>query len=121
VSISSISIESGNEILVVENEFLIDIVDHKLIRNFSRSSNIEIRSDIETVGSSCFSSCESLSSISFESNSRLIRIESQAFPALDVVVVIPSTVIFIALNAFVNISDISVADGDFYEEFEVWL
>jgi hypothetical protein len=31
------------------------------------------------LGSSCFSCCKPLSSISFESNSRLIRIESNAF------------------------------------------
>jgi hypothetical protein len=78
-AISSISIESENEICVIENEFLMDIVHHKLIRNLSRSSNLEMVSDIEIVGSSCFSYCESLLSISFESNSRLIRIESFAF------------------------------------------
>jgi hypothetical protein len=93
VSISSISIESGNELFVVENEFLIDIIHHKLIRNFSRSSNIEIVSSIEIFGSFCFPYCESLSSISFESNSRLIRIESFAFSNSSLEsIVIPSTV-----------------------------
>jgi hypothetical protein len=120
VSISSISIESGNEIFVVEKEFLIDIVHHKLIRNFSTSSNLEIGSDFEIVGSSCFSSCKSLLSISFESNSRLTRIESQAFHGLDVVVVVPSTIMFIACDAFGNVRHISIADGDFCQEFDHW-
>jgi predicted metal-binding protein len=79
VTLSSISIESGNEIFVIENGFLIDIVHHKLIRNFSDSSNIEIRRHIEILGSNCFAYCESLSSITFESNSDLTRIESRAF------------------------------------------
>jgi hypothetical protein len=101
VSISSISTESGNEVFVVENEILIDIVHHKLIRNFSRSSNIEIGSDIEILGSSCFSSCKSRSSISFESNSRLIRIESDAFfysPLQSIV--IPSNVEILGSKCF---------------------
>jgi hypothetical protein len=50
-----------------------------LIRNFSSSSDIKIPSTIEIVGCSCFSSCQSLSSISFEFNSQLTRIESNAF------------------------------------------
>jgi hypothetical protein len=79
VSLSSISVESGNIYFVVANDLLIDVVHHKLIRNFSSSSNVEIGSDVEIVGSSCFSNCHSLSSISFESNSRLTRIESNAF------------------------------------------
>jgi uncharacterized protein YajQ (UPF0234 family) len=79
VRLSSISIESENEIFVVENDFLIDILHHKLIRNFSKSSEIEIAETIEILGSHCFSTCESLSSITFESNSHLTRIESDAF------------------------------------------
>jgi hypothetical protein len=79
VTLSSISIESGNEIFVMENDFLIDVVDRKLIRNFSRSTAIEIGRNVEILGSRCFSVWESLSSITFESNSRLTRIESFAF------------------------------------------
>jgi hypothetical protein len=79
VTLSSISIESGNEIFVIENDFLIDILHHKLIRNLSKSREIEIGRNIEILGSKCFSCCKSLSSITFESNSRLTRIESEAF------------------------------------------
>jgi hypothetical protein len=71
VTLSSISIESGNEIFVFENDILIDVLHHKLIRNFSKSSGIEIGKNIRMVGSNCFSYCESLSSITFESNSLL--------------------------------------------------
>jgi hypothetical protein len=35
--------------------------------------------NVEILGSKCFSSCKSLSSITFESNSHLTRIESEAF------------------------------------------
>jgi hypothetical protein len=81
VKLDSILIEAGKDIFHIEHEFMIDIVHYKLIRNFSVSSNIEIARTIKILGSSCFASCESLSSISFESNSGLKRIESSAFPA----------------------------------------
>jgi hypothetical protein len=71
--------KSGNEISVIENDFLIDILDHKLIRDFSESLEIEIGRNLEIVGSKCFYQCESLSAITFASNSRLARIESRAF------------------------------------------
>jgi hypothetical protein len=47
---------------------------------FSSSlASIEIPSNVEILGSSCFSFCRLLSSISFESKSRLLRIEPSAF------------------------------------------
>jgi hypothetical protein len=79
VTALSISIESGNNLFVMANEFLLDIMHHKLILNFSTSSTIEIVNNVEILGSKCFSSCQSLSSITFESNSHLTRIESEAF------------------------------------------
>jgi hypothetical protein len=167
LSLSSISIESGNEYFVVENDFLIDVIHHKLIRNFSDSSNIEITSDIEILGSSCFSRCESLSSISFESNSQLTRIESNAFlysslqsimipstiqilgsgcfscceslssisfdylsqlrpieslqfDGQNKVVIIPSTILFVAFNAIPKDFQISIDGCDSCVEFDRW-
>jgi hypothetical protein len=75
----SIEIEDGNDIFGMFNDFLMDIRSHELIRNFSTSSRIEIGRDVEILGSWCFSGNKSLSSISFESDSRLRRIESSAF------------------------------------------
>jgi hypothetical protein len=74
-----VSIEAGHENFEMKNNFLVDFKDHRLIRNFARTSTLEICCDIEVLGSSCCSHCESLSSISFESNSGLNRIESYAF------------------------------------------
>jgi hypothetical protein len=79
VIMRSIVVAEGNLALQMSGPFLMDIGDHKLVRNFSTSSNVEIGRDIEILGSSCFSSCTSLSSISFESDSRLTRIDSNAF------------------------------------------
>jgi hypothetical protein len=41
--------------------------------------SIVIPRNVEILGSNCFSSCKSLSSITFESNSHLTRIESETF------------------------------------------
>jgi uncharacterized protein YajQ (UPF0234 family) len=111
VTLSSISIESGSEIFVIENDFLIDVLDHKLIRNFSESSKIEIGKHIEILGSKRFSSCNVLSSITFEANSNLTRIESEAFSYSSLrSIVIPRNVQFIDGSAFfgVTLSSISI-------------
>jgi hypothetical protein len=50
----------------------------------------------------------------------LIRIESQAFYGLDVVVMIPPTIIFIACDASGNVSQICIADCDVCQEFDRW-
>jgi predicted metal-binding protein len=60
-------------------DFILDVVHHKLIRNLSKSSKVEIPSNVEILGSNCFLKCNSLSSITFESNSHLTWIESAVF------------------------------------------
>jgi hypothetical protein len=105
---------------MIENDFLIHVVDHRLIRNFSRSSHIEIMNTIEILGSSCFRGWNSFSSISFESDSRLKRIEAAALDRLNHRLVLPSTVLFIASDAVHDLFQISLADGDSCPEFGQW-
>jgi hypothetical protein len=122
VPLSSISIESGNEIFVIENDLLIDVLHHKLIRNFSRSSTIEIGRNVEILGSHCFSSCFSLSSITFESNSHLTRIESSAFHESQLpYILIPSFIFFIASDAVDFTSQIRLVEAYSCPEFDRWL
>jgi hypothetical protein len=71
VKIDSILIEAGNAIFEMVNGFLIDILTHQLIHSFSSSANITIPCSLTILGSSGFSSYKSLSSITFESDSRL--------------------------------------------------
>jgi serine/threonine protein kinase len=91
-----------------------------LIRNFSTSSDITISCSIEILGPSCFDSCESLSSISFESPSRLSRVESRAFANSDVRVLLPSTLVFLAHDAHSDLSRLSLSDPDFCSVFDRW-
>jgi hypothetical protein len=119
VKLSSISIELGNEIFVIEHDFLIDVVHHKLIRNFSKLSSIEIGSNIEILGSNCFSHCHSLLSITFGSDSHLTRIESEAFNESSLQsILIPSTILFIASNAVGSRSQIRLIGGDSCPQFD---
>jgi hypothetical protein len=46
VTLSSISIESGNDIFVIENGGIMHVMDRKFIRNVSESSKAEIASNI---------------------------------------------------------------------------
>jgi hypothetical protein len=92
----------------VENDFLIDVVHHKLIRNFSKSSEIEIAETIEILGSNCFSGCRLSSSITFESNSLLRRIESEAFSYSSLQsILIPSNVEILKSKCFSNCESLS--------------
>jgi hypothetical protein len=121
-SIKSLSckIECGNDRFAIENECLIDILHHKLIRNCSDSSHIRIPSSVEILGPSCFAWCSSLSSISFESPSRLARVESRAFADSDVRVVLPSTFVFLAHDAHSNLFQLSPSDPVFRSVFDRW-
>jgi hypothetical protein len=104
VTLLSIVIESGNEIFVIENDFLIDGLDHKLICNFLELSEVQIGMNIEIVGSNWFSYCESLSSITFESNSCLTQIESFAFSSsyLHIFINLERLMLLQVINEYVN-------------------
>jgi hypothetical protein len=81
-----------------------------------------IPKNVEILGSKCFSWCESLSSITFESNSHLIRIESEAFYQSSLrSISIPSTILFIASNAVHMGLQLKLIDGDSCPEFDRWL
>jgi hypothetical protein len=108
VRLSSISVESGNVYFVIVNDLLIDVLHHVLIRNCSSSSNVEIPFHIEMFGCSRFSFCSSLSSVSFESNSRLTRIESTAFSYSSLQsIVIPRNVEILGSACFSNCQSLS--------------
>jgi hypothetical protein len=121
VKLWCISIDGGNERFVIREDLQIDIVHHPRIRNLSSSSSVIIPRDLEVLGLDCFSWFESLQSVSFESNSRLMRIESIAFPRIDGRITIPSAVLFIAHDAIGNPSQLSLCDEVSCPEFGRWL
>jgi hypothetical protein len=74
-----ISIEERSEHLFVDGYFLQNFNHSILIRYFGREDIVCIPRTVEIIGSSCFRDYNSLSSVSFESNSLLWRIEPYAF------------------------------------------
>jgi hypothetical protein len=119
-NLSKCLIDTGNRRFVFDNQFLIDVVDHKLIRNFSKSPNLEISSNVEILGSSCFGFVESLSSITFESNSQLKRIMQGVFHDSYVRVLLPSSILFIAHDAHSSLDELSISDRDSNVLFDRW-
>jgi hypothetical protein len=88
---------------VIHDDLLIDAVAHRLIRNFSESSDVCIPLDIKIIGSSCFSYCKIISAVSFEAPSHLIRIESSAFTSSSICsIVIPCSVEVIGASCFAS-------------------
>jgi predicted transcriptional regulator len=74
-----ISIDSNNLHFVVESDLIFDSSKSRLTRYFGHGSNVDIPCYVQIVCSECFSYSESLSSILFENESELTRIESDAF------------------------------------------
>jgi hypothetical protein len=115
-----VSLEAGHERFAIKNDFLLDFVDHRLIRSFPSSSNIVIFSDIEILGSSCLLSCELLSLILFEPDSLLKCIDAHVCKGRYCLIIVPSTTFFIACNASRDPRQISLANVDPCPEYARW-
>jgi hypothetical protein len=84
-------------------------------RAFDKASiiSITIPRHVQILCSLCFSHCESLSSISFETDSELTRIEAGAFAGTNFdCVIVPRSTSFIAGNAFPCYCDVTLAGAD---------
>jgi hypothetical protein len=83
--------------------FIENIRGRSLIRYFGRSTAIVIESRIEIVSESCFSKCHSLTSVAFESKSKLKQIEESAFAESDLrTIQIPASIEVVCNSCFVN-------------------
>jgi hypothetical protein len=87
----------------------------------SSLQSIVIPRNVEVLGSFCFSSWKSLSSITFESDSRSKRIEAHALHDTPICsVVIPQTICAIACDAFPGDCQISILGCNSCLELERW-
>jgi hypothetical protein len=107
----SVSIASNNLHFVVKSHFILDSSNTKLIRYFGTESNIFIPRHVQILCSSCFSSCKLLSSISFETHSKLTRIEARVCWNTNIfLVVVPRSTSFIAGDAFPRCCTVTLAE-----------
>jgi hypothetical protein len=99
--LNSISFWPGQCEFQVSEMFIEDIADRSLIRYFGRSTAIVIKSRIEIVSESCFSNCTSHTTVTFESNSKLHRIEESAFAESSLkITTIPASVEVVCKSCF---------------------
>jgi hypothetical protein len=71
----SITVDPHNPRFSMDQDFLIDKIDIRLIRYFGSSNRVHIWSDIKILGMSCFEGCRELAYITFNNESRLTHIE----------------------------------------------
>jgi hypothetical protein len=100
-SLNAVSFWPGPCDFQVHELFIEDIAGRSLVCYFGRSSAIVIQSRIELVGDFCFFYCRSLTSVTFELNSKLQRIEESAFASsVLTVIIIPSSVEVLCKKCF---------------------
>jgi hypothetical protein len=86
---------------LVHEFFIEDIAGRSIVRYYGQSNAVVIESRIENLCESCFSNCRSLASITFESNSKLQRIEEYAFAESGLKTIhIPGSVEVLCKNSF---------------------
>jgi hypothetical protein len=120
--VDSVDLEPGQVVLVNSDNLLIDTATHTVIRNFSTARHLVIGRNVEILGSWCFASCKMLSFVSFESDSRLRRIEHGAFTGSSLqTIVIPRTVEVLGELCFESceaLSSLSFEEGSRLDRIE---
>jgi hypothetical protein len=101
LSLNSVSVSPDNIRFRVRDSFLEDFDGSTIYRYFGSCRSIEIPSSVVVLGKASFCWCESLESVTFESDSRLERIEESAFGESGLKsILIPSSVIVLGKASF---------------------
>jgi hypothetical protein len=74
----SITVDENNHRFWIDRYFIVDKIDHRLVNYFGDSVRVNIWHEVEILGESCFSGSK-LEFITFESESRLMRMEKSCF------------------------------------------
>jgi hypothetical protein len=121
-----ITIEEGSRNFRVWGDFLMDVECVTLVRYFGDDRNVTLSSEIETLGTGCFSECSDLSSLVFERGSKLKRIEAQAFSDCSGLksICIPASVEILCRRCFAQchaLSFVTFAPESKLNEIEEWV
>jgi hypothetical protein len=101
ISLISVSVSPANGKFRLRELLLEDFDGSTIYRYFGACSSVLIPSSIVVLGRESFSWCESLTSVIFESGSRLERIEGRAFHRSGLrSIVIPSSVVVLGKESF---------------------
>jgi hypothetical protein len=107
--ISSITIDEGNHHFRLSGDFLIGSDGTTPIRYFGSYSNVTLPRDITILASGCFSGCASLRSLDFGLESKVTRIEAEAFSGCSSLesICLHASVEFLGENSFMSCSSLS--------------
>jgi hypothetical protein len=99
-NLRSVWVSPANQHLRIRESFLEDICGSTVYRYFGCCRSIVIPSSVVVLGEGSFSGHKSLESVTFESGSRLERIEERAFCGSGLrSILIPSSVVFLGLQS----------------------
>jgi hypothetical protein len=100
-TLSSVSVSRENRHFRIRDSFLEDISGSTIYRYFGSCGSIVIPSSVVVLGNRTFYQCKSLESVTFESGSRLERIEQGAFRESGLKsILIPSSVVVLGKESF---------------------
>jgi hypothetical protein len=107
--ISRIIIAKGNHHFQVSGNFLLDLQGIRAIRSFGVDPNVSLGGDIESLGPGCFSSCTSLCSLTFASQSKLTRIGEDALRECSKLrsICLPASVEVLEARSFMSCTSLS--------------
>jgi hypothetical protein len=97
-----ISIEPGNRNFTTEDDFVMDLSHHRLVRYCGKASELMIPAGVKEIDPYCFSGCSQVQVVRFEPVSELISIGSWAFYCCDDLrtITIPASVTFVGTACF---------------------
>jgi hypothetical protein len=99
--LNSISVSIHNQYFRIRESFLEDIFGSMIYQYFGSCRSIVFSSSVVVLGKRSFSKCRSLVSVTFESGSRLERIDESAFWGSELKsIVIPSSVLVLGKKSF---------------------
>jgi hypothetical protein len=76
--IKNIDVDLDNLAFCVSDDFLVDFAETCLIRNFGNGGDVVVWEDVETISTGCFNRCDSIVSVTFESDCCVSRLGESA-------------------------------------------
>jgi hypothetical protein len=119
--IVDIKVEEGNCHFSIADSFLMGANGSSIVRYFGSDKSVQIARGVEILSENCFSHCVSFSALTFESDSKLHRIDSHAFYACSSLqsIQIPASVVIIGEHAFeacMSLSSVTFEAGSKLEQ-----
>jgi hypothetical protein len=116
LAVSAVTVDSGNEFFRLSGDFLVDSGGRSLCKYFGTERRVDILSDIESISRACFADCNSLWSVRFAGDCRVLNLGDNAFQSCSSLqsICVPSSVEAISKCCFCscrNLRNLSFQSG----------